>query len=269
MKLFARLSTFPMIAIVILAVLIGGFSINRFISSSPATSASFSSAKNSAVDPRCSSPQVKVYDNWPFSFDPAQLQRQYPVPANEPAVYATVNGVPIKGYTIELQAKMTWINNQKLLQDQQTLTMMPQNVQAKAHESLNQIRMDLIQREIDNQLLIQTARKLHIAPTKADVQATVQRQITAFKQMPQSSSTWAEFKAILCVNGLNEQTFVSDPRVIQGYTNTMTLQMMRYSSYADLSSAQQQDRTLVSSRVQAYLQQLRKQATITISFVMQ
>lgn len=246
----------PFVALLLVILTGGGFWAMRAISASHAQS----------VDPNCALPLVVAAMPKADYLDPAELAAHFPPPAREPAVYATVNGHPIVGALVEYTARITYANNQQTLTQPQTVAALSPEQQQALHETLDQLRQDVIQRSIDDWLLLLAAQQQGLVPSTADVQTAIQREVTAFNQASHSSPLWVQLQATLCANHLTIQAYAGDPRVVKSYTDVLAMQMLRYRQYADLSPTQQHDSTLVNQRVQAYLQQLRTTATIVIEY---
>jgi hypothetical protein len=66
------------------------------------------------------------------------------------------------------------------------------------------------------------------------------------------------------VNQLTPDTFGSDPRVIQGYHDQLTIGAVEQKATASLSADQQKDATARQAAIVAHTQQLRQNANVQV-----
>ncbi len=216
----------------------------------------------------CSIPQVAADLQYTSSPNVQVMQKDFSAPAGEPQIYARVNGTPIYGYTIEFLAEAAYHNHQLALQsmDAAALQALPAAALQQLKEPLAQLRADMLQQQIDNQLLLQDAQKLKIFPAQSVVSGVITRDVSLYNSSPHNSPAWYQFTAILCADGLTAQNYASNPQVVATVTQAITLQMMRYKAYADLPIAMQHNTAMVDAKIQTFIQNLAKSANIVVYY---
>ncbi len=237
----------PLFAFVILVpVLLGGV---LLMMSRTATT-----VRTMASNSTCSLPSVKAAMNPALSLDPASRMKDFLVPAGKPSKYATVNGQVIWGYDVEARL------NQRLALDKVNSS------QIDSGKSMDQLRRDIINSMIDDDLLLQDAVHLGLVPAPASVEAQAQQQIKTFETMPTGSSAWAQFDAYLCENNLSISNYSMDPRVLSGYSNAMMIAADKNQQFAGLTNQQLHDPSLLQARIYTHLQALQTKAVIVIFY---
>ncbi len=155
------------------------------------------------------------------------------IPAGEPRVVATVNGEPLCAEGLELRVAGALANHRQVLQQlQQTSpapppSAMPPSVLASLRETPNQVRHDALTQMIQEELLFQEGKRLGLTVSLSAAQAMARQQIQIYHSMPASNPGRASFQTYLRINHLTEQTFVSDPGILQGFVRVMTIAVMR------------------------------------------
>ena len=155
------------------------------------------------------------------------------IPAGEPRVVATVNGVPLCAVALELRVDGALANHRQTLQQVQQATpplppgALPPSVQANLRETPNQIRHDALTQMIQEELLFQEGKRLGLTASLSAAQAMARQQLQVYRSLPASNPARASFEAYLRANHVTEQTFVSDPGILQGYVRLMTSMAMR------------------------------------------
>ncbi|GEM_PF-2423691 len=173
----------------------------------------------------CGGPQGKTI----ITLVPPGVTLPVKIPAGEPQIVATVNGDPLSAEALELQVAATLANNRQALQTaQQTMPGgLPPNIQAQAHEMPNQVRHDALTRMIQECLLLQEGKRLGLTASLAAARAFAQQQLHLIESWPASNTARATFEDYLRANHLSVQTYATDPRIVQGYRDSLTMAAVR------------------------------------------
>ena len=209
------------VSIVLVALLIAGFFILRQHAQATPTGASSTACTSTAT----------------AGMVPPGVTLPVTIPAGEPRVVATVNGVPLCADALEVRVQGTLANHRQLLQQLQQSpvggpsgpppTSLPPNILASLKDTPNQVRHDALTLMIQEQLLYQQGKRLGLTASMSAAQAMARQTIQTFEQMPASSPGYAGFDTYLRENHLTVQTFPTDPRVLQGYVVVLTIAAMR------------------------------------------
>ena len=147
------------------------------------------------------------------------------LPAGEPRVVAIVNGDPLHAEGLELRVEGTLANNRQALQaaKQDPSGSLPPHVLAALAETPNQVRHDALTQLIQNCLLAQEGKRLGLTASLAAAQAMARQQLLLIHSLPASDPARARFETYLRLNHLDDQTFLTDPRILHGYGVSLTI----------------------------------------------
>lgn len=155
------------------------------------------------------------------------------IPAGEPRVVATVNGHALCAEALELRVAGTLANHKQALQQIQQESpapppsALPPSVLANLRETPNQARHDALTQMIQEELLFQEGQRLGLTASLSAAQAMARQQLQIYQSMPASNPARVSFEAYMRANHVSEQTFVSDPGILQGYVRLLTIVAMR------------------------------------------
>jgi SurA-like protein len=154
------------------------------------------------------------------------------IPAGEPRVVATVNGYPLCAEGLELRVQGTLANNRKMLQQLQTMQSLPPgssmaNLVAILKETPNQVRHDALTHMIQERLLVQEGKRLGLTASLADARAMARQTMERLRSLPPTDPSRVAFETYLRANHLTDQTYQTDPRILQGYVQTLTMAAVR------------------------------------------
>lgn len=172
------------------------------------------------------------------------------IPAGEPNVVATVNGDPIYAEGLELHVEGTLANNRQMLQRMPPGSFPPQ-VLATLQETPNQVRHNALTGMIQDCLLLQEGKHLGLTASLSAAQAMARQQLQLIHSLPTSDPARVSFEQYLQANHLTEQTFGTDPRILHGYVETLTMAAVRRHIQAGLPSGQSP-----TAGINAYIQHL-------------
>ena len=154
------------------------------------------------------------------------------IPAGEPHVVATVNGAPLYAEGLELQVEGILANHQQLLKQFQQgppgttgapLSSLPPSLLATVQQTPNQVRHVALTQMIQKCLLLQEGNRLGLTASLSAAQTMARQQLQLIRLMPTSSPARVGFEAYLQANHLNDQTYLTDPRVLHGYVGSLTI----------------------------------------------
>jgi hypothetical protein len=172
------------------------------------------------------------------------------IPAGEPRVVATVNGDPLTAEGLELRVQATLANHRQTLQ-QSRPSSLPPNLTSTLQETPNQVRRDALTQMIQDCLLLQVGKRLGLTASLSDAQAMARQQVQLIHSSPASDPGRVSFEAYLRANHMTEQTFLSDPRILQAYRITLTIAAVRQHIRAGLPSGESP-----TSGINAYIEHL-------------
>ncbi len=172
------------------------------------------------------------------------------IPAGEPSVVATVNGDPLYAEGLELRVQGALANHRQQLQ-QSPPGSLPPNVAATLQETSNQIRHDMLTQMIQECLLLQEGKRLGLIASTSAAQAMARQQLQLINSMPATDPARVSFEQYLQASHLTEQTFVTDPGILQGYRNALTTAAVRQHIRAGLPPGES-----ATSGINAYIQHL-------------
>jgi hypothetical protein len=175
------------------------------------------------------------------------------LPAGEPRVVVTVNGDPLYAEELEYRVEGTLANNRQALKDAQQAPSgsLPPNLLATLEKTPNQIRHDALMKMIQECLLLQEGKRLGLAASLPAAQAMARQQLQQVRSLPPSDPARVKFETYLQVNHLTEQTFLTDPRILHGYRDSLTIVAVRQHIQAGLPADE-----LPESGISAYVQHL-------------
>lgn len=166
-----------------------------------------------------------------LSMAPPGVTLPVKIPAGEPRVVATVNGYPLCAVGLELRVEGILANHQQSLKQLQSGQLppgaLPPSVLATLKETPNQVRHDALTRMIQERLLLQEGRRLGLTASLSAARAMARQQLRIYHAMPASSPARASFEAYLRANHLTEQTFLTNPGILQGCVDILTIAAMR------------------------------------------
>jgi SurA-like N-terminal domain len=158
------------------------------------------------------------------SITPPDITLPITIPPGEPHIVATVNGEPLYAEALEVRVEGTIVSQQKALQQaQQTQQTQPPNIQASLERTPNQIRHDALTRMIQECLLLQEGKRLGLTASQASAQVIARQQLHLIQSLPASDQARVSFEAYLRVNHLTEQTFLTNPGILDGYRDVLTM----------------------------------------------
>lgn len=209
------------VGILLVALLIAGLLIVR-----QRQLATQASASASLCAPTTNAPSVIV------GMAPPGVTLPITIPAGEPRVVATVNGAQIYAEGLELRVEGILANHQQTLQQLQqpsgtTPGSLPPNLLATLQETPNQVRHDALTQMIQECLLLQEGNRLGLTASLPAAQAMARQQLQLIRSIPESTPARVRFEAYLRANHLNDQTYVTDPRILHGYIESLTIAAVR------------------------------------------
>jgi hypothetical protein len=175
------------------------------------------------------------------------------LPTGEPRVVATVNGDPLYAVELELRVAGTRANNRQALQAarQAQPGSLPPNLLATLEKTPNQVRHDALTQMIQECLLLQEGKRLGLSASLPAAQAMARQQVQLIRSAPASDPARVRFETYLQVNHLTEQTYLTDPRVLHGYRDSLTIIAVRQHIRTGLPAGE-----LPESGISAYIQHL-------------
>ncbi len=175
------------------------------------------------------------------------------LPTGEPRVVATVNGDPLYAEELEYRVEGTLANHRQALQDAQQASpgSLPPNLLATLEKTPNQVRHDALTQMIQECLLLQEGKRLGLSASLPAAQAMARQQVQLIRSAPASDPARVRFETYLSVNHLTEQTFLTDPRVLHGYRDSLTIIAVRQHIRTGLPAGE-----LPESGISAYIQHL-------------
>ncbi len=186
------------------------------------------------------------------SITPPDLTLPVTIPPGEPRVVATVHGDPLYAEGLEERVEGTIANQQKTLrQAQQAQQTLPPNIQASLDRTPNQIRHDALTRMIQECLLLQQGKRLGLTASIASAQAMAHQQLQFIYSLPASDQARVSFEAYLRVNHLTEQTFLTNPGILEGYRDILTMTAVEQHIRTGLPAGESSE-----TGVNAYIQHL-------------
>src|SRR5262249_22081279 len=144
------------------------------------------------------------------------------LPAGEPRVVATVNGDPLYAEGLEQRVAAALANDLHALQQAEAGSLRL-SLLANRERTSNQVCHDALTQMIQECLLLQEGKRLGLTASLAAAQAMGRQQLQLIHSSPASDPGRVEFETYLRVNHLTEQTFQTDPRVLQGYVDSLTV----------------------------------------------
>jgi hypothetical protein len=149
------------------------------------------------------------------------------ISAGEPVVVAVVNGDALCRQGLEWRVDGTLANNQKTLQQLQKApqgTTWPPSLLALLKQTPNQVRHAALSKMIDEQLLLQAGNRLGLTASLAAARAFAQQQLAILQKQPASSQARVTTDEYLRAHHFTEQSYFSDPQVIQAYRDSLTME---------------------------------------------
>jgi hypothetical protein len=152
------------------------------------------------------------------------------LPAGEPRVVASVNGDPIYAEGLELRVAATLANDRQALHSAQQAPpgSLPPNLLATLLRTPNQVRHDALTQMIQECLLLQEGARLGLTASRSAAQAMALQQLQLIRSLPATDPARVGFETYLQVNHLTEQTFLSDPRILRGYEDSLTIAAVKH-----------------------------------------
>lgn len=184
------------------------------------------------------------------------------IQTGEPAVVATVNGVPITAAQLEDRVQTALEIRSAQLQSEPSDA--PAAARSQLEEPEAQVRTDMLNQLIEDELYRQQAKQLGIVISTAQAMQVAKAQVQSFDQMPSSSPARATFVAYLCANRLTPATFAADPAVILGYQEALAAQQINQRVIDSLPASKRNDQTSVQQAISGYLKHLRTSAHVQI-----
>ena len=165
------------------------------------------------------------------------------LPAGEPVVVAVVNGDALCRKGLEVRVDSTLASNQKTLQQLQKQPLgptWPPSLLAQLKQTPNQVRRAALTKMIDEELLLQAGNRLGLTASLAAARAEAQQVLAILQKQPTSSSARVTMDEYLRANHFTEQSFFSDPQVIQGYRDSLTMEAVEHHVVAGLPLGESQ-----------------------------
>jgi hypothetical protein len=220
--------THILVAASIVVVLIGGLVLREF---------QVSTAKASQTGP-CSSHVVIAAESTVPALNMVVAAKRVTIPSGEPAVVATVNGVPITAVALESLVELAHLGHQQTLMQLPANSSVPQNVWSILEESTAQLRHEMLRKLIDEQLYMDDARRLGISVSSSQVESFMQREVAEFAGLAPTDPTHTTFQAYLCLNQLTTATFATNPAVVRQGRQALTISLVNQHIIASLPSSQ-------------------------------
>ena len=193
--------------------------------------------------PACASPAVRAQiQAHPLLYN-ATPAPTVTVPTGEPAIVATVNGVPITAVQLETRVRTALEINQQ-----------------PPGTTMAQLRHEMLYKLIDSILYRQEEQQFGITIPVAQARQAAEQQMDTYAKTPPGSQARVSMDAYLCSSGLTPQNYANNARVIQGYQEALAQSEL-------LRRGASQIQTLspgVMSRQDAYTRQLEQAADIHI-----
>jgi hypothetical protein len=180
------------------------------------------------------------------------------VPAGEPRVVATINGDPLYAAGLEMQVALTQVNQQRASQLAYP-GLLPPNVRASLARTSNQIRHDALTQMIQECLLLQEGKRLGLTAALPAAQALAREQLQVARSIPASDPGRISFETYLQANHLTEQTFLTDPRILHGYANVLTIAAVKQHIRTGLPPGVSPE-----AGISAYIQHLWQSGTVRV-----
>ncbi len=149
------------------------------------------------------------------------------LPADEPVVVAVVNGDALCRQGLEVRVDSALANNQKTLQQVQNQPAgptWPPGLLAQLKQTPNQVRRADLTKMIDDELLLQAGNRLGLTASLAAARAEAQQDLAILQKQPTSSPARVTMDEYLRANHFTEQSYFSDPQVIQAYRDSLTME---------------------------------------------
>lgn len=201
----------------------------------------------------CSQSAVIAAEGQVPTLDASKLRVQ--IPAEEPAIVATVHGTAITAQQLEMRVASIEQNHQAVLAHNPVASM-PAALKAVLKESSAQVRQQALTSLIESQLWLAEGKAHGLSASSAQARDAAARfQATAFSNAATSDSR-TQFQAYLCVNQLSAASFATDPRVIQTFQASLTINAAKTAVVSGLSPSQQQDQAAVAVALAAHVKAL-------------
>jgi hypothetical protein len=224
-------------------------------------------AVNATSNGACGDPAVVAAFATAPVLDTSTLAQTLTIPAGEPTVVATVNGDQITAVELEAHVSFAFKGHQQALK--QLPADAPADVVAELQKTPKQLRVDLLNKLINNHLFLQEAQRLGIAATLVEAQTEAQQQLQQFQNTPPADPAHISFQAYLCVNGLDTSTFLTNPLVSKGYQDALSIGAVTRHIITAMPQDQQNDPDAIRQAVATYTQQLRQAAQIQVFISLQ
>ena len=156
---------------------------------------------------------------------------------------AVVNGDALCRKGLEVRVDSTLASNQKTLQQLQKQPLgptWPPSLLAQLKQTPNQVRRAALTKMIDEELLLQAGNRLGLTASLAAARAEAQQVLAILQKQPTSSSARVTMDEYLRANHFTEQSFFSDPQVIQGYRDSLTMEAVEHHVVAGLPLGESQ-----------------------------
>lgn len=159
------------------------------------------------------------------SITPPDVTQPVTIPPGEPHVVATVNGEPLYAEGLEERVEGTIVSQREAQKQtqQQAQAKLPPTIAASLQRTPNQIRHDALTRMIQECLLLQDGKRLGLTASTASAQAMARQQLHLIQSLPATDEARVTFEAYLRVNHLTEQTFLTNPGILEGYRDVLTM----------------------------------------------
>ncbi len=187
------------------------------------------------------------------------------IPDGEPRIVATVNGYPLCAEGLEGRVTGILANNRQEFQRLQTAPQHaptgspPPDLLARLRETPNQVRRDALTRMIEERLLVQEGQRLGLTASRSAAQAMARKQLQIFRSLSASDPARVSFEAYLNANHLTEHTFLTDPGILQGYVETLTIVAVRQHILKGLPTGE-----VPEVGINAYVQHLWQTGTVRV-----
>jgi hypothetical protein len=101
---------------------------------------------------------------------------------------------------------------------------LPPSLLAQLKQTPNQVRHAALTKMIDEELLLQVGDRLGLTASLAAARAEAQQELAILQKQPASSSARVTTDKWLQANHFTEQSYFSDPRTIQAYRSSLTME---------------------------------------------
>lgn len=174
------------------------------------------------------------------------------IPQGEPRIVTTVNGQPITSAQLEMQVQSTIYNNQIVLAH--SGPNVPPTLQAQLTRSPATLRQMLLTTQIDNDIWLSLGKQDGEYASVTAAQKQLKQSLDLLHTVAANDPARIQFEAYLCANHLTEASYLTDPRMVQGMRDSLTVGAARFHAQSTFASTQQS--TDPQGELNTYIQSL-------------